>query len=445
MTPCGPTVSMGRAENTTGAQAAFGAASGSSSIRPFLSDFNFPVLNLSDSVTLTLYDAKTEVPIGRASITVPSIVEKGFRDEFVSFSSGGRIHVKTTFVLTDEERAKISLMRVNAAKKKQEAAAAAATAGGAPKQPTSLSLDVPKPASAASVVEANGSSAPAAASLEISSPPIISSPPEISSPRQIPTPEPAASPVLSPTKSNSPPRVRTFSPAHASSPSPPVSSPSLTPRSTSDKDSIQTSFSGGASPQVREKQSASPASNSADSRIDYGGFAGAGSPGKSEVDTSPFDQVRNRIKAIENLKKEVEKAPAGSVTRQQASERLRHETAALAAAEELRRQELRRRGVDVGDEQALRKATEESSNGEDMPLNMIVKQVAGGVAAIVVALLFFWPKGNRRRKVYVVKPGDRLAGIIPEHYCNPNSRFYELNPEVCERNYIYEGQHLYLP
>lgn len=45
-----------------------------------------------------------------AAIQIPSIIQKGCRDEFVSLNKGGRIHLKMNFVLTDEERKKIETM-----------------------------------------------------------------------------------------------------------------------------------------------------------------------------------------------------------------------------------------------------------------------------------------------------------------------------------------------
>jgi len=45
-----------------------------------------------------------------AAIEIPSIIEKGSRDEFVKLEGGGRIHLKMSFILTDEERKKIETM-----------------------------------------------------------------------------------------------------------------------------------------------------------------------------------------------------------------------------------------------------------------------------------------------------------------------------------------------
>lgn len=45
-----------------------------------------------------------------AAIDIPSIIESGSRDEFVKLAGGGRIHLRMSFVLTDEERKKIEIM-----------------------------------------------------------------------------------------------------------------------------------------------------------------------------------------------------------------------------------------------------------------------------------------------------------------------------------------------
>jgi len=45
-----------------------------------------------------------------ADIEIPSIVERGYRDEFMDFKGGGRIHLILSFALTDEERRKIQIM-----------------------------------------------------------------------------------------------------------------------------------------------------------------------------------------------------------------------------------------------------------------------------------------------------------------------------------------------
>ena len=45
-----------------------------------------------------------------AAIEVPSIIQKGSRDEFVALNKGGRIHLRMSFVLTEDEKKKIETM-----------------------------------------------------------------------------------------------------------------------------------------------------------------------------------------------------------------------------------------------------------------------------------------------------------------------------------------------
>lgn len=53
----------------------------------------------------------TDITCGSlAAIEIPSIIQKGCRDEFVSLNQGGRIHLKMRFILAGEERKKIEVM-----------------------------------------------------------------------------------------------------------------------------------------------------------------------------------------------------------------------------------------------------------------------------------------------------------------------------------------------
>ena len=45
-----------------------------------------------------------------AAIAVSSVVEKGSKDEMLPLSNSGSVRVKSTFILTEEERAKIAAM-----------------------------------------------------------------------------------------------------------------------------------------------------------------------------------------------------------------------------------------------------------------------------------------------------------------------------------------------
>ncbi|CAI5508155.1 unnamed protein product, partial [Closterium sp. Naga37s-1] len=77
------------------------------------------VLNLTDPVVFTLLDARG-VAVCKTSLSVPSVVEKGFRDDMLPWSNGGQVHVKSNFMLSDEERAKIAAMRARSMSKRKD-------------------------------------------------------------------------------------------------------------------------------------------------------------------------------------------------------------------------------------------------------------------------------------------------------------------------------------
>lgn len=84
------------------------------------SDFAFPVMNLRDKLVISICDSEDH-SVTQTAIEIPSIIQKGSRDEFVALNKGGRIHLRMSFVLTDDERKKIETMRVAALKRKEEA------------------------------------------------------------------------------------------------------------------------------------------------------------------------------------------------------------------------------------------------------------------------------------------------------------------------------------
>ncbi|XP_024397033.1 uncharacterized protein [Physcomitrium patens] len=88
-------------------------------IEPWNSDFAFPVMNLRDKLGISICDSEDR-SVSQTAIEIPSIIQKGSRDEFVELGAGGRIHLKMSFVLSDEERKKIETMRVAALKRKEE-------------------------------------------------------------------------------------------------------------------------------------------------------------------------------------------------------------------------------------------------------------------------------------------------------------------------------------
>ncbi|XP_024528376.1 uncharacterized protein LOC112345562 isoform X1 [Selaginella moellendorffii] len=86
--------------------------------QPWNLEYLFPVLNLRDNLLVSLLDSKGDV-VARAELETPGIVQKGFQDSFIALKAGGRIHVKVSFVLSEEERRKIEAMRLAATKKRK--------------------------------------------------------------------------------------------------------------------------------------------------------------------------------------------------------------------------------------------------------------------------------------------------------------------------------------
>jgi hypothetical protein len=71
--------------------------------------FCSPVTNLRDKLVVAVCNVDDEA-VTQIDIEIPSIVERGYRDEFMDFNGGGRIHLILSFALTDEERRKIQIM-----------------------------------------------------------------------------------------------------------------------------------------------------------------------------------------------------------------------------------------------------------------------------------------------------------------------------------------------
>lgn len=83
------------------------------------SEFVFPVLNLRDNLVVVLLGSKGE-DLSRNEIDTSSIVEKAFRDEALLLKGGGCIHLKLNFVLTEEERRRIEVMRAAAVRRREK-------------------------------------------------------------------------------------------------------------------------------------------------------------------------------------------------------------------------------------------------------------------------------------------------------------------------------------
>ncbi|KAL3623654.1 hypothetical protein CASFOL_032470 [Castilleja foliolosa] len=82
-------------------------------------EFSFPITKLREDLVVTLLDAGGN-EIAHADIRTMQIVEKVSWDDVFSINGGGDVHMKLQFVLSEEERNRIRIMRESAMKKKLE-------------------------------------------------------------------------------------------------------------------------------------------------------------------------------------------------------------------------------------------------------------------------------------------------------------------------------------
>ncbi|OMO67308.1 hypothetical protein CCACVL1_20623 [Corchorus capsularis] len=82
-------------------------------------DFSFPLTTLRDNLTVTLEDAEGN-KISHTGVETRLVMEKGVWDDIFPFEGGGHVHMKLQFVLSEEERQKVRIMRESALKKKHE-------------------------------------------------------------------------------------------------------------------------------------------------------------------------------------------------------------------------------------------------------------------------------------------------------------------------------------
>ncbi|KAL2501340.1 uncharacterized protein Fot_35188 [Forsythia ovata] len=82
-------------------------------------DFSFPLTTLRDNLVVTLVDTE-ENEIAHTGIQTMAIIEKGCWDEIFSLEGGWHVHMKLQFVLSEEDRNRIRIMRESAMKKKHD-------------------------------------------------------------------------------------------------------------------------------------------------------------------------------------------------------------------------------------------------------------------------------------------------------------------------------------
>ncbi|CAK9134954.1 unnamed protein product [Ilex paraguariensis] len=81
-------------------------------------DFSFPLTTLRDNLIVTLQDAEGN-DISHTGVQTMSVVQKGMWDDIFLLEGGGHVHMKLQFILSEEERNRVRVMRESAMKKKQ--------------------------------------------------------------------------------------------------------------------------------------------------------------------------------------------------------------------------------------------------------------------------------------------------------------------------------------
>ncbi|XP_043810556.1 uncharacterized protein LOC110610757 isoform X3 [Manihot esculenta] len=80
-------------------------------------DFSFPLTTLRENLIVTLQDAQGK-EISHTVVETRLVIEKGTWDDIFPFEGGGHVHMKLQFVLSEEERHRIRIMRESALRKK---------------------------------------------------------------------------------------------------------------------------------------------------------------------------------------------------------------------------------------------------------------------------------------------------------------------------------------
>ncbi|KAK9275835.1 hypothetical protein L1049_023107 [Liquidambar formosana] len=80
-------------------------------------DFSFPLVTLREKLIVTLQDADGN-EISHTGVETMTVVQKGLWDDYFPLEGGGHVHMKLQFILSEEDRNRIRIMRESALKKK---------------------------------------------------------------------------------------------------------------------------------------------------------------------------------------------------------------------------------------------------------------------------------------------------------------------------------------
>ncbi|CAI0628316.1 unnamed protein product [Linum tenue] len=83
-------------------------------------DFSFPLTTLRENVIVTLQDSDGNEISHTEGVETRLLIQKGTWDDMFPLDGGGHIHLKLRFVLTEEDRERIRVMRETALRKKHD-------------------------------------------------------------------------------------------------------------------------------------------------------------------------------------------------------------------------------------------------------------------------------------------------------------------------------------
>ncbi|CAI5473784.1 unnamed protein product [Closterium sp. Yama58-4] len=441
------------------------------------------VLNLTDPVVFTLLDARG-VAVCKTSLSVPSVVEKGFRDDMLPWSNGGQVHVKSNFMLSDEERAKIAAMRARSMSKRKDGSSSGTVtpiaSGTVTPRTVSAVLASPVASTAPAASEASTATETAAASTTEKESGAVTAALAGSAAAGAPVDmanvmlvfdgsddesgytessleESVSAQVAAASVSQAAQAVQVQDPDSIAPATVEVvkevqkevqaTSAQQTASTTTTKTDITiiktaTQVASEATTMTSVKAASVTTSNKAATSA---AAASAGASVQAAMSSttgraSEQSSVRGGGGVAADLNGRV-----GSSSRQPAVADSEAAESSSESGDEVESME----GSSVSgttDRQVVRRSKRRNRNGGLLSqvlrvgdgLTPVMKQVLG-TGAFMLAMVALWPRPQKQSRV-------KLDSILPrEVYCNPSSKFFELNPEVCDINRIYSGQRLVLP
>ncbi|XP_024528382.1 uncharacterized protein LOC112345562 isoform X2 [Selaginella moellendorffii] len=463
--------------------------------QPWNLEYLFPVLNLRDNLLVSLLDSKGDV-VARAELETPGIVQKGFQDSFIALKAGGRIHVKVSFVLSEEERRKIEAMRL-AATKKRKGLGQSFKSRRAPVSNVKITEISSEEAENLDTVPQEISKAGTRSGLpddEDASGRGTEKVEELSRKHSGPKPELATT-----LKPDLPPKHCDVTAPTATDTATPASNPAA---AEANSDSSRRKNFNWLSRRQHENRAESGVEKAEDSKwledlklkskIDKSTSAKAAKADewiknldrssekagsckqeglRSKTHSQEEGKFRDQVKhSQKTVKQKLEDWRAKELGPWRRTSKVRH--ASPPGSEHGTRWSLKHgrkhrieRELSAAQHPELMAATdkpleqESSSSGSSSPssspanhrkvsggVKNFVKQVLSG-AAVVAGAIVVWPRRGSskiKERYHIVQKGETLSSIVPDEWEDPDSNFYRLNPQIRDKHVIYPGQRIRL-